>query len=165
MSMNAHVRFHSGHVGQRGMGRIYHLGVITPEPTIKTEEAIGMAAGAGLFGVGLAVKGKGGMVLSIVGGLAALISGGMAAVRALSAPTPMFTPPPPVPIAPKPAAAPSIPGLPAALAPIIQQLAPIAQKLLTPTPSSPAPSSAMVTSYDQLYQQQPSSGMNIVTSL
>lgn len=143
MSMNSQVRFHSP-LGSRGMGVIYHLGVLNPgEPVIKTEEAVGLVGGAGLLGVGLMMKGKGGTVLSILGGLAALISGGFVAARVLSpsGPTvsgqPMILPPgmPAKPVAAKPS--------------IVQQLAPIATDFLklvkSSSPTSPAPGAIITT--------------------
>lgn len=150
MSMNGHVRFHGGSLAsRRGMGMIYHLGVIEqPPPIIKTEEAVGLVGGAGLIGLGIAVKGKGGMVLGILGGLAALISGGMAAMRAISPPAPSVVGPAVImPAAPPPPSKPasSIPGLPSSATAIIQQLAPYAKELFEKLKPSDSTPSAIIT--------------------
>jgi hypothetical protein len=133
------------------MGVILNLGYINPaEPVLTTPEGAGVLVGGGLLVAGATmVKGKGGMLMMLIGGIAALAGLGSAAYRAIAKPAGAM---PGAPLPPAPAKPTSTAQQAQA---IVQQLAPTLTPLLknlfssSPTPA-PAPSSAMVTSYSQL---------------
>jgi hypothetical protein len=169
MSMNRAVRFGPSLASRNGngMGVILHLGYINPaEPVLTTPEGAGVLAGGGLIVAGALVKGKGGMLMMILGGLSALVGVGSAAYRAMAKPagaTALVAPPPPT----KPQSTAQ------QAQQIVQQLAPTLTPLIknlfssssTPAPA-PAPSQ-MVTSYSQLAPTPAPaySGGGMVTSL
>lgn len=145
MSLNNSVRFVGGSLASpRPM--IRHLGIINPNvPIVKTEEAVGLVGGAGLLGAGLLIKGKGGMIMSILGGLVTLVTGGLTVMRHVNAPPALVVPvaPPMAPTAPKPAS--GAQQLLTTLAPYAQQLAPLVKDIFNREPA-PAPASPFVTS-------------------
>jgi len=143
MSLNSSVQFYGGSLASpRPM--IRHLGVINlAQPIVKTEEAIGLAAGAGLLGGGLIMKGKGGMVMAILGGLTALVTGGLTLMRHMSPAPTAVVQLPAAPAAPKPS---STQQLLTTFAPVAQQLAPLVQNLFAKPTPPPAPTGAIVTS-------------------
>jgi hypothetical protein len=144
------------------MGVIMHLGYINPqEPVLTTPEGAGLGVGALLVAGGAIMKGKGGLVMMLVGGLSALVGIGSAAYRAMAKP-----------IGAVPLVAPPKPTAQQTAQQIVQQLAPTVTPLLknlfssSPSPA-PAPAAApMVTSYSQLAPTPaPAPSSDFVTSL
>lgn len=147
MSLNRMVSFHGGSLASPAP-RIRQLGLFTtPQPGIKVEEALPLAAGGGLLIAGAVMKGKGGTVMMVLGGLSALIGGGTWLYRTMfGQPTtvvaPLNNPPPPP-------AKPAAKSVYQQLAPVADSLAPLLKNLFSSGSSAPAPG-GMVTSYSQL---------------
>ena len=147
MSMNGLVRFGPSLARTNRIGTILHLGYIRPDEEIVTiPEGAGVLVGGGMLIAGTQMKGKGGTVLMILGGLAALAGLGSAAYRAVAKP--------PGTIVPLPVAPTAVPSKPASLTDKAQalvtslapQVTPLLKQLFAPAPTAPAPS-AFTTSY------------------
>jgi len=148
MSLNRAVRFGPSLAQSGKMGVILHLGYINPqEPVLTTPEGAGVLVGGGLLVGGAMMKGKGGMLMMLLGGLAALAGVGSAAYRAIAKPAtaaPLVAPSLPA-TAPKPSVQQQAQQIVTSLAPT---LTPLIKDLFSSSqaPAAPAPS-AFVTSY------------------
>jgi hypothetical protein len=147
MSMNGMVRFGPSLARNRQIGAILHLGYIKPDEAIVTmPEGAGLLVGGGLLIAGTQVKGKGGMVMMILGGLAALAGAGSAAYRAVAQPQGAIVPlPVPPTIAPKTSTSLTDKAKEYATA-LAPTLTPLLKNLFAPAPAAPAPS-PFTTSY------------------